>query len=68
MNKNIQDVHPFYEGNKQIAIVDNTDALDIKVILIDKPGRYVQRFFVISTFSDLVNRTKTMRSLNIPSL
>lgn len=53
-----------YEG----AIVDNTDAIDRKVILTDKEKPYIQRFFVDDEDQELIERCKHMRALGIPSL
>ncbi len=52
---------------KQIAFVDNTYKNDIKVILIDEPEKYIQRFFLKKDLLELVEDTQLMRRLNIPS-
>lgn len=57
-----------YENGKEIAKIDNTDRNDVKVILIDKPQKYIQRFFVKAELKDLVERTRTMRDVGIESL
>jgi hypothetical protein len=59
----IQDVIK-YDG----AFVDNTDAIDRKVILIDQEKPYKQRFFVDDEDLELIERCKLMRDLGIPSL
>ena len=59
----IQDVLE-YEG----AIVDNTNAVDRKVVLTDKEEPYKQRFFVDDDDLELIERCKHMRELGIPSL
>jgi fructose-1,6-bisphosphatase/sedoheptulose 1,7-bisphosphatase-like protein len=57
-----------YENGKEIAKIDNTDINDVKVILIDRPRKYIQRFFVKAELTDLVERTRTMRDVGIESL
>jgi precorrin-6x reductase len=57
-----------YENGKEVAKIDNTDINDVKVILIDRPQKYIQRFFVKAELTDLVERTRTMRDVGIESL
>ena len=57
-----------YENGEEIAKIDNTDINDVKVILIDRPQKYIQRFFVKAELTDLVERTRTMRDVGIESL
>jgi hypothetical protein len=65
--KNTQEVHPIFNGKKQIAIIDNTDGNRIIVILIDKPKAYKQVFFVEKNFKQLVEDTRQMRDLGLAS-
>lgn len=67
MNRS-QGVHSFFEGEKEVAKIDNTDMNDIKVILIDTEEKYIQRFFINKEFKDIVSNCKIMRKVGIPSL
>ena len=57
-----------YENGKEVAKIDDTDLNDIKVILIDEPTKYIQRFFIKAEYTDLVERTRLMRKIGIESL
>jgi hypothetical protein len=57
-----------YENGKEVAKIDNTDRNDVKVILIDRPQKYIQRFFVKAELTELVEITRTMRDVGIKSL
>lgn len=63
-----QGVHDYYEGTKKMAIIDNTNANYIKVVLTDRPAKYLQCFFLDLPFKELVKRCKAMRDIGINTM
>jgi hypothetical protein len=62
------DIPVAIENGKEIAKIDNTDENDIKVILTDRPIKYIQRFFIKGELKELVEQTQLMRRIGIDSL
>ena len=62
------DIPVAYENGKEVAKIDTTYSNDIKVILTDKPQKYIQRFFITASLKDLVQRTQIMRNIGVKSL